>query len=146
MNGREGFVRRIVPRGVLGVLTVAALAVFIGMGCGVTVGPRTAFAAEAPREIDGLRVTQIELGANHSAAITENGALWLWGSNEYGQIGDGTNNDRLSPVRVLEDVQNVSLGYSHTAAVTIGAANWETVQAKIEINPLGSWRTLAKLL
>ena len=33
------------------------------------------------------RITQIACGKRHSAAITENGQLYTWGSNEYGQLG-----------------------------------------------------------
>lgn len=37
----------------------------------------------------------------HAAAIRENGTLWAWGNNWYGQLGDGTTTDRCSPVEVL---------------------------------------------
>lgn len=79
--------------------------------------PRAALAADAPREIDGLRVTQIELGDNYSAAITEDGSLWTWGDNSSGKLGDGTTEDRLDPVKILDDVESVSLGANHSAAV-----------------------------
>jgi alpha-tubulin suppressor-like RCC1 family protein len=34
-------------------------------------------------------------------AIKTDGSLWAWGNNEYGQLGDGTTTDRLSPVPVI---------------------------------------------
>ena len=42
---------------------------------------------------------------NYSFAITNDGDLWAWGMNE-GQIGDGTMEDRLYPVRILDNVRH----------------------------------------
>lgn len=33
------------------------------------------------------RIVSISCGKRHSVAISENGALFTWGSNEYGQLG-----------------------------------------------------------
>ena len=44
---------------------------------------------EAP-DISGQRITDIAAGYSHSAAITEDGYLYTWGSNDKGQLGDGT--------------------------------------------------------
>ena len=41
--------------------------------------------------------TQIDLGKAHSCATTSSGELFCWGSNSFGQLGDGTINNRLSP-------------------------------------------------
>ncbi len=38
-------------------------------------------------------VSIIAIG-NHSIAIDSNGHVWTWGANAYGQLGDGTTNDR----------------------------------------------------
>ena len=40
----------------------------------------------------------IESGFNHCLAIDTNNYLWSWGNNSYGQVGDGTTNNRSSPV------------------------------------------------
>ena len=37
---------------------------------------------------------------SHSMAIKTNGTLWVWGNNEYGQLGDGTNIDRNTPFQI----------------------------------------------
>jgi alpha-tubulin suppressor-like RCC1 family protein len=39
-------------------------------------------------------------GARHSLVILQDGTLWAWGKNDQGQLGDGTNTDRLKPVQV----------------------------------------------
>lgn len=53
-----------------------------------------------------------------SGAVTEDGNLYMWGSNFQGKLGDGTEEDRNKPVKVLENVQSVSLGGSRNGAVT----------------------------
>jgi len=36
-----------------------------------------------------------------SLALDQNGKVWAWGGNRYGQLGDGTTTDRYVPVQVL---------------------------------------------
>src|SRR5262245_52603829 len=38
--------------------------------------------------------TKIVAGAGSTCAIAEDGTLWCWGSNEFGQLGDGTRTSR----------------------------------------------------
>ncbi len=54
----------------------------------------------------------------HTAAITENGELYMWGYNEYGQVGDGTTEDRYVPKKIMENVLSVSLSGHNSAAIT----------------------------
>ena len=63
-------------------------------------------------------------GASESFVIDGNGTLWAWGDNQWGQLGDGTTEDRSRPVRVLEGVRSVSAGESHTYAVLEDNTLW----------------------
>ena len=45
-------------------------------------------------------VVQIAAGSGSSYAMLVDGSVWAWGYNYYGQLGDGTMTDRLSPVRI----------------------------------------------
>jgi alpha-tubulin suppressor-like RCC1 family protein len=45
-------------------------------------------------------VSGVAGGSAHSLAVKADGNVWAWGSNAYGQLGDGTTTDRLSPVAV----------------------------------------------
>lgn len=47
------------------------------------------------------------------------GTVWAWGLNDEGQLGDGTWNDRLTPVRVssLTGVLSASAGSNHSLAL-----------------------------
>ena len=64
-------------------------------------------------------VKYVALGSDHSAAITKDGSLYMWGRNNYdGQLGDGTTTNRYTPTKIMDNVASVSLGGSHSAAVT----------------------------
>jgi alpha-tubulin suppressor-like RCC1 family protein len=55
----------------------------------------------APVPVSGLGsgVTAISAGYGHNLAIKD-GALWAWGWNNYGQLGDGTTNSASTPLPV----------------------------------------------
>jgi len=63
-------------------------------------------------------VISVSLGGSHSAGITEDGSLYLWGNNRYGQLGNGTTKNSSIPIKIMENVASVSLGYGHSAAIT----------------------------
>ncbi|WP_317987211.1 RCC1 domain-containing protein [Stigmatella hybrida] len=39
-------------------------------------------------------------GAYHSFAMDAEGSVWAWGTNSYGQLGDGTITSRRTPVQL----------------------------------------------
>ncbi|MBI0063271.1 InlB B-repeat-containing protein [Bifidobacterium apousia] len=43
---------------------------------------------------------QVSAGGYHSLALGSDGNVYAWGSNYYGQLGDGTRDDKHAPVRV----------------------------------------------
>jgi alpha-tubulin suppressor-like RCC1 family protein len=68
-------------------------------------------------------VASVSAGGNHTIAVKHDGSLWAWGDNKFGQIGDGfvtvygevyrdglpqsikvNNNDRLTPVKIMDNV------------------------------------------
>ena len=82
---------------------------------------------EPVKVLDGIKVKEIEIsrGANaggQSAAIAEDGSLYLWGKNTYGQLGTGDTDNRTVPFRLdrLGKVKAVRLGEDNTAAITEG--------------------------
>jgi alpha-tubulin suppressor-like RCC1 family protein len=46
-------------------------------------------------------VTVITAGFEYTAAIKADGSVWAWGRNDYGQLGDGTEDDKDTPVQVV---------------------------------------------
>src|SRR5436309_2630622 len=47
-----------------------------------------------------LRLTMISAGDYHSCGVTTDGAVYCWGSNKEGQLGNGTTKGKSEPVRV----------------------------------------------
>ncbi len=78
-----------------------------------------------PTQIDPTSlgsVTQVLLGGRHSCALKENGSLWCWGENRFGQLGTGDVDSRLTPVQVAplilgSDVTVAYAGGAHTCAI-----------------------------
>lgn len=48
----------------------------------------------------GVRVVEVACGWDHVLARDEKGAIYSWGHNEYGQLGQGDRRDRWEPARV----------------------------------------------
>jgi len=40
----------------------------------------------------------------HTLALRADGSLWSWGTNEFGQLGDGTTTERNEPMKIMENV------------------------------------------
>ncbi len=58
-------------------------------------------------------------GGAYSGAVTEDGSLYMWGDNHYGQLGNGTTEASCVPVKILDDVTALNLdGMNHSGAVT----------------------------
>lgn len=64
-------------------------------------------------------------GAYHTVTI-KNGVLWAFGDNQYGQLGDGTQNAALSPLPVGDDSdwRSVDAGLYHNVAIKEDGTLW----------------------
>lgn len=72
--------------------------------------------------LKGKTITKLSAGQSHVCAITSDGQLYCWGYNAFGQLGDGTNTNRYSPVRISgpldgKTVTDISLNDQNTCAV-----------------------------
>ena len=65
---------------------------------------------------------QFQMG--HTVALDTDGVMWAWGNNRSGQLGDGSNNTSLSPIRIMDNVVAVAAGISHTAALDAEGVVW----------------------
>jgi alpha-tubulin suppressor-like RCC1 family protein len=94
-----------------------------GMNARGQLGDGTDFPHLAPVEVLGLDsdAVSVAAGRSHSCAATGDGAVWCWGDNSYGQLGDGTRQSSLLPVRVAQgsDIAvRVVTGFYHTCYQT----------------------------
>lgn len=76
-----------------------------------------------PVEVSGIlgAVASVSAGSDHTCAVTVDGELYCWGGNESGQLGDGTNNDNSSPVKISafsSKTRKVMAAYQRTCAIS----------------------------
>ncbi len=70
---------------------------------------------------DCLSIISLDAGATHSCAIISDGTVRCWGRNQYGQLGNGTTVDSLSPVATtaLTGARSISSGLEFTCATLV---------------------------
>ncbi|RKH46669.1 kelch-like protein [Corallococcus sp. AB050B] len=95
-------------------------------GCTVAMTQATNVTAEfkAPAATAiGIALAASEL---HSIALRQDGTVWACGDNDFGQLGDGTTVQRVSPVQVsgLAGITAVSARWMHSAALRQDGTVW----------------------
>lgn len=81
------------------------------------------FVAELPVTIRALRA-----GAYHSLALDNTGRVWSWGRNHYGQLGDGSFEDRFTPLPITDSntvvMADIAAGENFSMALDENGMVW----------------------
>ena len=104
-------------------LTTAGAVVCWGDNASGDLGNNGTSPSPVPVAVMGISgmVVAIAVGSSHTCALTNAGAVFCWGSNSHGQVGNNSNMD--SPVAVpvsglASGVKAIGAGFNHTCAVT----------------------------
>ena len=89
---------------------------------------------DEPRPIEPQKIMEqvsaIAAGSSHALAVKEDGSLWAWGLNDFGQVGNGGATDMYGtcqslPARIFESgVISVAAGEKHSLAIMADGALW----------------------
>uniref|UniRef100_A0A182M4V1 HECT domain-containing protein n=1 Tax=Anopheles culicifacies TaxID=139723 RepID=A0A182M4V1_9DIPT len=79
------------------------------------------------KAIGAKHVVQIASGQYHCLALTNNGELYAWGSNSYGQLGIGTTNEKVPIPTLVQSLAGVPIAFiacggNHSFAVSKSGA------------------------
>jgi len=71
-------------------------------------------------------VIGVATGNEHSIILTSDGAVWAWGRNDVGQVGDGTTTIRQYPTKIngIADVADIAGGSDHSIALKNDGTVW----------------------
>ena len=82
------------------------------------------YAADAVKVYNTHSITGMSTGRHHSMILETDGTLWACGDNGYGQLGDGTVTNRLTPVMIMRDVLNMSASFRYSLIIKTDNTLW----------------------
>lgn len=70
--------------------------------------------------LQGAVIDKVVCGYAHTMALSDEGILYSWGANSYGQLGTGNKANQVNPVRIASDIGRVvevaASHYNHISA------------------------------
>ena len=81
--------------------------------------------SDKENELKGKKIISISAGGGHTVAIDEEGKVYTWGFNYYGQLGDGTTTNSVLPICISnkenelkgKKIISISAGGGHTVVL-----------------------------
>ena len=114
------------------------------LGIGTTTGPEKCdegfFAcSRTPVAIGGMaEATAVAAGQEHSLALLRDGTVRAWGSNEFGRLGDGSEEGSAVPMTVCAAGEKAPCAQALTDVEAI-AAGWENGFALLKGGTVKAW-------
>ncbi len=80
---------------------------------------------EIANTLDDIKQIQQVYG-RHSLVLKKDGTVWAWGRNSLGDLGDGTQIDKRTPIQVqsLSDIQSIHANYNYNCAIKRDGSLW----------------------
>jgi alpha-tubulin suppressor-like RCC1 family protein len=69
-------------------------------------------------------VSSVAVGADYIEAVKNDGTLWAFGGNSYGQLGNGTTAELTQPTKIMDDVSAVTSGGQTTMVNMHNGSVW----------------------
>ena len=73
-----------------------------------------------------LGITNFSLGATHQLLLDETETVWAVGSGIFGKLGDGTQERKTVPVKIMDDAKDICAGGFHTLILKNDNTLWAT--------------------
>ncbi|MBW3623233.1 MAG: tandem-95 repeat protein [Armatimonadetes bacterium] len=83
---------------------------------------------KTPKLVPGLtEVIAVARGDRHALALKSDGTVWAWGSNQFGQLGNGTTTNSATPVQIpdLSGIVAISSGSGSSLALKNDGTVWK---------------------
>jgi alpha-tubulin suppressor-like RCC1 family protein len=100
------------------------------LGTGSKTGPQlcsnSACSTRPVAVTGGLHFFQVGAGQIFSCGLTTDSLAYCWGSNQNGQLGDGSTTDHLTPTPVSggRRYRQLRLGHTHACAIDLAGVAW----------------------
>ncbi|OXM87400.1 fibronectin type III domain-containing protein [Paenibacillus rigui] len=98
----------------------------LGNGMDYMYGPEISIRSVTPVQTRINDVFSIAAGYEHSLALKNDGTVWSWGRNDFGQLGNGTTANQSYPVQVsgLSNISAIAAGWYNSVALKSDGTVW----------------------